>query len=346
MKKALTFIATALVIFMFALTLNNSNKVLEVKDATNTDVNPDNSKAMIAHILAFKQKMQYYKDNTGLRSDEKEQVDSTVLDWESTINLTYCYSYLELSDSRVYDTTLVLPPVSQDSMLMSDISNKYYNEIVYAVQAQYFKAPFADSVKKLMAVDLEKTTGGDSLHIKSLVGNTMAPAHPAYDWKYGNYLGTCDGQHSVGTWDAAHEIADNTRNHFYEAPPANCRWYFYGPIQTITVDDPTSYSNPTDPPPANYKDYLVYYASSALGTITADVLCLEHYDELAFYKNNYINLTQDWINGSSGRKFKDCDYTGTQKNIGNIQIYKHKLRTFLGYRGIVCDISIEDISAY
>ncbi len=260
--------------------------------------------------------------------------------------MTYCYSYLDLSDSRVYDTTLVLPPVSEDSMLMSDISNKYYNEIVYAVQAQYFKAPFADSVKKLMAVDLEKTTGGDSLHIKSLVGNTMAPAHPAYDWKYGEYLGTCDGQHDVGTWDAAHEIADNTRNHFYEAPPANCRWYFYGPIQTIIVDDPTSYPNPNDPLPANYKDYLVYYASSALGTITADVLCLEHYDELAFYKNNYINLTQDWINSSNGRKFKDCDYTGTQKNIENNQIYKHKLITFLGYRGIVCDISIEDISAY
>ena len=263
-----------------------------------------------------------------------------------TINLTYCYSYLELSDSKVYDTILALPPISQDSMLMSDISDKYYNEIVYAVQAQYFPAPFADSVKKLMVIDLEKTTGGDSLHIKSLIGNATALASPEYDWMYGNYLGTCDSMHFVGISDAAHEIAKNTRFHFKEDPPTGCRWYFTN-IDTITVNDPTAYPNPSDPPPTNYEDYLVYYANSAIDTITHDVLWLEHYGELAFYKQSYIDLTQGWIDNSGGKKFQNCNYVGIYtSNIQGDDIYKHKLLTTIGYRFITCDIEIEDISQY
>ncbi len=267
--------------------------------------------------------MEYYRKNPGLKSSEKKEVDESVTDWESTINLTYYDSYLELSDAKVYDTVIVLPPISHDSMLMSDVSDKYYNEIVYAVQAQYFQAPFTDSTKKLMAVDLEKTTGGDSLRIKSLIGKNQQVMHPPYDWMYGEYLGTCDGQHEVGINDAAHIIANNTRFHFQEDPPTGCRWYFYN-VQTIIADDPTQYPNPDDPDPVNYEDYLIYYASSALGTITNEVLCLEHYGELAFYKQSYINLTQDWIDGTNGKKFQDCDYVGKQRILNNNDnIYRH-----------------------
>ncbi len=311
-----------------------------------TTVDDETNQAMLQHIFDFKKRMEYYRKNPGLRSSEKEQTDSTVLDWESTINLTYCYSYLELSDAKIFDTILAMPPINNDSMLMSDISDKYYNEIVYAVQTQYFQAPFPDSAKKLMVVDLEKTSGGDSLHIKTLIGNTQAMAHPPYDWMYGEKLGTCDGQHDVGVSDAAHVIADSTRSHFYEDPPAGCRWYFYAPITTIYVDDPTQYANPNDPDPVNYEDYLIYYASSAVGPITNDVLCLEYYDELAFYEQNYINLTQDWIDDCGGKKFKDCEYSGNHFVVNGYNVYKHLITTYLGNRAVVCDISIEDISQY
>jgi len=307
-----------------------------------------NNITVLQNILDFKKSMEYYRDNSGLKRNEKEQTDSTVLDWESTINLTYCYSYLELSDSKVFDTTLAMPPINNDSILMTDVSDKYYNEIVYAVQAQYFQAPFADSVKKLMAVDLEKIAGGDSLHIKSLIGNTTA-----YDWKYGDNLGTCDGQHDVGISDAAHVIADNTRNHFYEEPPAGCRWWFNN-IETIDIKNPKEkdnngnyiYRNPDDDPGFdNYEDFLIYYASSDIGPITDPVLCLEHYDELAFYKQSYIDLTQGWIDESGGKKFKDCKYEGL-KFSNTPAKYKHRLTTFLGKRWIVCDINIDDITNY
>ncbi len=91
---------------------------------------------MLKHILAFKGKILSYKEHPGLKSSEKEQVDETIIDWEPDINLTYYYTYLELSDA-----------------------------VVYAVQDNYFQAPFADSLKKLMMVDLEKATSGDSISI-------------------------------------------------------------------------------------------------------------------------------------------------------------------------------------
>jgi hypothetical protein len=314
----------------------------------------ENSNPVVAHILAFKEKMEYYRNNPGLKSDEKEQVDSTVLDWESTINLTYCYSYLELSDAVTYDTTLAMPPVVDDSILMSDISAKYYNEIVYAVQAQYFQAPFDDSLKKLMVVDLEKNTAGDSLYIKSLIGNTQSFTCPPYDWKYGEELGTCDGQHFVGTKDGAIICAENTRNHFKEDPPDGYIWSFTN-VDDIYVKDPAVkdngenyiYRNPNDDPGFdNYKDFLIYYANSSFGTITNNTKCLEYNDELAFYKQSYIDLTQGWIDASNGKKFKDCSYSGHDASNDTATILRHELETFIGTRILAAEITIEDISQY
>ncbi|MCB2208076.1 MAG: hypothetical protein KQH67_07235 [Bacteroidetes bacterium] len=345
MKKQSTTILLIMAIATGILWLNSCKKEQPTQQPDISTVD-ENSEAILSRILDFKQNMEYYLDHPEIRSEEKIQKDTTIIFWESCINLTYCYSYLNLADAVVYDTVIALPPITQDSIFMMDVSSKYYNEILYAVKAQYMRAPFSGNERKLMGVDLEKTTSGDSLHIISMIGHNVSMAHPPYDWMYGDYLGTCDGQHYGGISDAAHVIANNTRNHFYVAPPSNCRWFFNN-IQTFIVEDPTLYPNPNDPAPVNYEDYLIYYASSAVGTITNDVLCLEHYDELAFYKQSYINLSQGWISNSGGRKFKDCIYTGLHEvDNDNFHKYKHNLITLLGYRGIECNTSIEDISVY
>jgi hypothetical protein len=349
MKKSTTTILLIIAFATCVLWLNSCKKEQLNQTAENSVID-ENNEAVLSNILDFKSRMDYYKTHAGLRSEEKVQKDTTILYWESCINLTYCYSYLNLADALVYDTIIALPAIIQDSIFIMDVSNKYYAGILYAVKAQFLKAPFSSNERKLMGVDLEKTTGGDSLQIRSMIGRNVAVAHPPYDWMYGEKLGTCDGQHYMGVSDAAHVFANATRNYFYEAPPSNCDWFFYN-LQTIIVEDPTLYLNPDDPDPLNYEDYLVYYASSAVGTITDEILCLEYYGgEQAFYKQNYIDLTQGWLNNSAGRKFKDCNYTGyrfEENDNGNIiHIYEHNLITFLGYRGLSCGTSIEDISVY
>jgi len=286
--------------------------------------------------------MEYYKKHPGLKSSEKEQVDETILDWESDINLTYCYSYLDLSDAVTYDTVLALPPIVQDSILMADISAKYYNDILYAVQEKYFQASFDDSLKKLMVVDLEKTLGGDSLQIKTLIGNTQQLLLPAYDWYWGGKQGVCISHQWQTDYDAAIKIAEHTRFHFYEAPPQGQHWSFVN-IEDHIVMNPRQqdnngnyiYLNPDDDiPNDNYEDYTIFYANENIADgLTEDVRCLEHYDELAFYKQSYINITQNWIDNTNGKKFQDCEYDGIEVAIPGDRYIKHRLlNTYIGTR--------------
>jgi prepilin-type N-terminal cleavage/methylation domain-containing protein len=65
-------------------------------------------------------------------------------------------------------------------------------------------------------------------------------------------------------------------------------WGTYGLSKPLY--DYLYYNNPDDDTGFdNYQDFLIFYASSAFGTITNEVLCLEHYGELAF--TNKVILT-------------------------------------------------------
>ncbi|MCD6111877.1 MAG: hypothetical protein J7J86_01265, partial [Bacteroidales bacterium] len=136
MKKNNILTIAILTVFLSATVFFiNACKKSTFEQSDEKKIIDNKSSSMVNYILNFKKKMEYYKNNPGLKSNEKKQVDESVTDWESTINLIYCYSYLELSDVVVYDTIIALPTISEDSILMTDVSDKYYNEIVYAVQS-------------------------------------------------------------------------------------------------------------------------------------------------------------------------------------------------------------------
>lgn len=347
MKKNNILTIAILTVFLSATVFFiNACKKSTFEQSDEKKIIDNKSSSMVNYILNFKKKMEYYKNNPGLKSNEKKQVDESVTDWESTINLIYCYSYLELSDVVVYDTIIALPTISEDSILMTDVSDKYYNEIVYAVQSQYFQAPFPDSVKKLMVVDLEKTVGGDSLSITSMIGNTIPCDMPAYDWYWGEKQGVCISHQYITEQDAATIAAQNTRNYFHENPPQGTHWYFIN-VENHFIKNPVLYPNPENQPPNdNFEDYLVYYADANIGNgLTENVRCLENATELAFYKQNYINFTQNWIDDSNGKKFKDCFYEGKEKTYP-IHIILHRLKnTWIGFR-YHTEIAINNIANY
>ncbi len=330
--------------------MNNCDKTnpssVDIEKPNDQTVLIEKSKAMQEHILAFKAKMEYYRDNPDLKISELKQIDSTIMDWESTINYTYCYNYLELSDAISFDTVIELPIIYGDSITMANVTAKYYNDIIVAVQQRYFDAAFSD--KKLMCVDLELTEGGDSLWVNTIIGNIHIVSHePLLDWVYGKMEGTCDGQY-VNESDAAHEIAENTRFYYGLLPPTGYMFRFYG-VDTYYVLDPTTYLNPDDPDGENnYLDYLVYYANSQVVPpgINPDVECINSLNgELSFYKQSYIDLTQGWIDNSGGKKFIECSYVGREYTYPNNYI-RHELETKIGYRYLVAIISIEDIKDY
>ncbi|RLD86117.1 MAG: hypothetical protein DRJ09_12120, partial [Bacteroidetes bacterium] len=67
---------------MLVLTLNNCNKVPIVNQNAETEDNSNstlNSEAMLEHILAFKEKLKYYKEHPGLKDgNDTYTADSAV----------------------------------------------------------------------------------------------------------------------------------------------------------------------------------------------------------------------------------------------------------------------------
>lgn len=301
------------------------------------------SQVFIERIKKFEKKMKMYRDNPGLKSDENKYVLDAILDWEATLNYNYCYSYVQVSEVKSFDTIMPLPLIEGDSMTMVDVSDRYYNAILAAVQRHYYvKSTFTD--QKLLTVDLEPADTYDSVIVTTYIGNTQYSSQPPYDWIFGEMEGTCDGYH-YGESDAAKQCAIYVRNAFYEEPPDGHHWFFPNPItiHAKPLDEDSNgnllYENPNDDSEDNYLDYLIYYASENVNPpgLNDVVKCVEYSPELSFYKQSSVTLTQGWINNSGGMKFKDCQYDGFDYT----DHWQHELSTTIGIRLISADLVIE-----
>ena len=99
----------------------------------------------------------------------------------------------------------------------------------------------------------------------------------------------------------------------------------------------------------NYKDYLIYYAHQNVQPgLSEDVRCVERLTEKGFYKQNYIDITQDYLDDAPyyllGRmKYNTSHYEGKEIEENSVIILKHILKTKIGSRFIECSIEVEDI---
>jgi len=157
--------------------------------------------------------MAYYRENPNMKGSEQLlQIDSTILDWEATINLTYCHAYLDLGEMVVFDTILDIPLVEGDSIKVAKASEKYYDNILESIQDKYFMAEFTE--KRLVSVDLEPVNGGDSLWISLVVGNPIFPATPLNSWYFGEKEGVCLTNQYSTEMDAAIVLAQDVATIF------------------------------------------------------------------------------------------------------------------------------------
>ncbi len=359
LTKAMLLTAGAAVLVSGGIMLNGCKKDTSTQTTQSPEVDP--SEAMVAHILEFKDRMAHYRENPNMKGSEQLlQIDSTILDWEATINLTYCHAYLDLGEMVVFDTILDIPLVEGDSITIAKASEKYYDNILESIQDKYFMAEFTE--KRLVSVDLEPVNGGDSLWISLVVGNPAQPSFPNYDWYWGLKKGVCETSLYFDEKDAAIVLAEEVRNHFYQAPPENCRWFF---TNIITYEDlnETPIINPYDEPyyfpgtdikEDNYCDYMIYYAHESVAPgLIEDVMCIEASTEKLFYKQSYINITQEHINESpifleGHMKVQTCTYSGVRiyDELSEKHFLRHELVTDLGRRFAACSIEIEDIAQY
>ncbi len=358
MKKLIALTFTVLASAMLVLTLNNCNKVPVEKENSaigNNDNTSSGSKSMVEHILAFKEKMEYYHDHPGLKSGGSlYTADSAVLEMESLLNFNFCYTGIECNKKTFVTSEVVMPLDSIAKINDPDLMQVYYDKIIDTIQAQMNRMNY-DSTR-LLLVDLEYKgvdSNGDAIvSVESLLGNerNIVTTNNVGYW-YGELMGTC--QHAgLGITDATTVLTDDIYFFNFPAPPPGKR-RIKTDIVTLPIYKPEDYFLVPEDERDNFEDSRLFYANEIYGTITADTTyCLSGYfeniSEMTFYRDSYQAFI-DTAEVENNLDLTECTVNWYYHLNNNIQdIIWHELTITLGHVWLVDTNTepVDDILAY
>jgi hypothetical protein len=354
-KKFIRLVIFLIVLSSITFYLTNCQKQQEgLNKQTNDQISIDEkSQAMTSHVLAFKAKMEYYRNNPDLKSGgELYTADSAVLELESLLNFNFCYTGIECNKKTFEISEITMPLNEIERIHDPNLMLVYYDKVIDTIQAQMGRVDYENM--KLLLVDLEVTgtdSNGDAIvSIGVLVGsegNVSTTDEVGY-W-FGNYGGTCEHA-GAGATDATVEIYNDILFIRFAAPPPG-KIRRKTNILTLLPILPEDHFIVPENQRDNFKDSKLFYAKKNYGTITNDTRCISGYfeddSEMLFYRNNY----QQFINEAEidyELDFTDClidDFELFEDN-QHSQIW-HELQIHLGHVWLVDDSwQIDDILYY
>ena len=300
LKTATLLIITSLVI----TTMNNCNKtnpgVVAVENQNDFTELIEKSKAMQEHVLTFKTKMKYYHDNPNLKSGgEKYTAPDVVLELESLINFTFCYTDIECNKKTFVTSEIIMPLDDLEKISDPKLTEVYYNKIIDTIQAQMERVDYENMI--LLLVDLEQTgadSNGDAIvSVGALIGNEGSISSPTTiesGWYFGFQGGNCEGSNNPyeGVWDAALELQGIIHASLWTAPPPGyVRRYNVLYTESITEPNQAKYRTDNDPED-NFLDYDIFYATNSLINypINGDTRCVSSNVEIPHYISSYTNV--------------------------------------------------------
>ena len=337
-KKILAALTAAVIFTITFVVVQSCQKTSDVREPVVSGLD-DESTAVREHILAFKAKMEYYRQNPNLKSSGTSYTaDSATIEIESLINFDFCYTNIECNQKTFATSQVIMPLDEYDSINDPNLMDVYYDKVIDTVQAQMGRVNYTNM--KLLLVDLEvsgyESNGDAIIKVGSLIGNEQNIVFHNDNWWYGRNLGLC-GSQQYAPEDGASQLEARVIDNVLPDPPAGGRWHFTNPVPTTI--DPTQ--DPLDETPDNYLDYKVFYATEAVGTIDFDVKCMSIY-EMSFYKNHYIDYAQGCE--TTDLKFADCLIEGKQYTDDYFYI-QHEYTIWVGYRFVEYTITVGDILA-
>ena len=323
---------TLLIIASFLLvTMNNCSKEKNETVVTE-DQTPviEKSKAIQEHVLAFKAKMEYYRENPGLKAgSELYTADSAVIEIESLINYDSCNTNIVCNQKTFEVSEITMPLDELEKINDPDLMQVYYNKVMDTIQAQMNRVNYNN--KRLLLIDLERIgtdSNGDAIvSVGSLFGNQQPIILHNDNWWYGESMGLC-GTQQYAPEDGATQLDYRVTNYMLPDPPSGSNWWFRSITSTYII--PTSDPLTTDFD--NYLDYKIFYATTANGLIIDyDVKCMSQY-EMNFYEDHYIDYAQELE--TTNRKFAKCILTGNSYGTPVYHI-QHNYTLFIGERLLI-----------
>jgi len=355
LKTATLLIITSLVI----TTMNNCNKtnpgVVAVENQNDFTELIEKSKAMQEHVLTFKTKMKYYHDNPNLKSGgEKYTAPDAVLELESLINFTFCYTDIECNKKTFVTSEIIMPLDDLEKISDPKLTEVYYNKIIDTIQAQMNRTNYTNM--KLLLVDLAQTgtdSNGDAIvSVGTLIGNERSITQTdEIGYWFGGLLGNC--QHdsvTIGAFDATTELQGDLYFINFPATPPNIirkKTSIYHVYPSSTPWD--NYLVPVGERD-NYLDSKLFSADVAYGVIDDDTRCLTDSAEMPFYRNHYNQLIHDADSLNEELELTELaiSYFEVFDNNENHEKIWHELDIWLGNVWYVNNYNwpVEDITTY
>lgn len=313
--KTKTYSTLLMVVFIFGLIACDKDQPSNPQSSNSYQLTPDDQK-VTNRILKFRQKLAYKKAHPSYKSSELVNVDSARWDVETNFNATYAFPDENYTTTRQDSAVLILTIINDSTTLMDDVLS-FNDQVFDQVLTLYNNSPLAN--RELLFVSLRNGEMSNSeLEVKLLVvtgemqTNTynFTPFAVGDDWKYGDFLGKCDGN-NVGT-DAAEELQNllNLYKTTYcidmPGPPSLYR--------KIYSDDPLSpyllegdeFRN------ENTGEYPIYYIEKNT-LLTDDDICL-NYNEMNLHYNGEWAVIYDSMRVKYNRPcnwdFMLCDIQG------------------------------------
>ncbi len=310
----------------------------------------EKSKAMQEHVEAFKEKMEYYRDNAGVKSGgQLYSADEAVTELESLLNYNFCYTGIECNKKSFVTSEVLMPLDDIQRINDPELMIVYYDKVIDTIQAQMNRVNYCNM--KLLLVDIEVAqydSNGDAvISIGALIGNETTSILQNDAWIFGKNEGLC-----VTGWyndeDAATQLCTRVTNSMYVDPPSGYIWTFGDPHdQTISPLDHPLWTASTH---NNYLDYKIFYAEDAFYTpnttliIGDDEECLSAY-EMSFYEAHYISFAEE-VEDNYSQDFSYCLNDGNEYNVGNHHYIQHDYTIYVGTKLLKYPFTVDDILEY
>jgi hypothetical protein len=363
MKNLIKLTSTLVIAMLMVVTMNNCSKTdpcsAEMENPNDQTELIEKSEAMQDHILAFKSKMEYYRDNPNIKAGgQLYTADSGTLELETLLNFDFCYTGIECSKKKFETSEIIMPLDDVEKITDPKLMEVYYNKIIDTIQAQMTRVNFSNM--KLLMVDLEVTgtdINGDAIiSVGSLIGAQYSlPPTTEIGWWFGCLGGNCEGPGNdyEGEIDATKILESNILAWMFPAPPPG-KIRKKTDIVYIGLTPPEEYWLKPEAQRTNYKDSKIFTAHDDYGTITDDTRCLSSDDEILFYSPKYsqvINYEEGIYNNANN---KDYEFTNLiifdnqelNQNQDHIKIW-HDIGIFLGNVWLINDTWVtQDIQNY
>ena len=79
-QKFLVVLTATILLTCSIIVMESCQKTINIKTSGQTELN-DESNSIIEHIKNFEKKMEFHRDNSGLKSKVKQYVMQTIIDW-------------------------------------------------------------------------------------------------------------------------------------------------------------------------------------------------------------------------------------------------------------------------